>query len=68
MAKCYIIYSIYLSLQLKTYTVNNNMTFSNCKQWPNEGEQHREMRVTIEVLPDGGQKQWPKHAIIVETV
>jgi hypothetical protein len=33
-----IIHSICLSLQLKTYIVNNNMPIPNCKHWSMEGE------------------------------
>jgi hypothetical protein len=31
-----------ISVQLKTYIVNNNTTFTNCNHWSVEGEQQRE--------------------------
>jgi DNA invertase Pin-like site-specific DNA recombinase len=36
--KVHVIYTTCLSLHLKTYTANNNMTFLKCKHWPMEEE------------------------------
>jgi hypothetical protein len=44
--KVYVIYSVYLSLQLKAYIVKNN-TFPNCKHCPVEGKQQRDLLVTV---------------------